>query len=100
MVDTTAPTPLTAGPQRSGRTAAQPSARIRRPAAVGLARATAGSVGLGRHDGTAPPGLVAERVWPEGLPPLAGPLRATTLVLGTNGKTTTPGPIPPMLPAA
>ena len=66
MVDTTAPTPLTAGPRRSGR-AADPSARIRRPAAVGLARLTAGLVGLDRPPGTALPGMAAERIWPDAL---------------------------------
>jgi UDP-N-acetylmuramyl tripeptide synthase len=96
MVDATAPTPLTAGPRRSGR-AADPSARIRRPVAIGLARVTAGSVGLSRHHGTALPGLAAERVWPEVLPALAGQLRATILVVGTNGKTTTAGLIAEML---
>ena len=96
MVDATAPTPLTAGPRRSGR-AADPSARIRRPTAIGLARLTAGLVGLARHEGTALPGLAAERIWPEALATLAGQLRATILVVGTNGKTTTAGLIAEML---
>ena len=96
MVDATAPTPLTAGPRRSGR-AADPSARIRRPAAIGVARLTAGFVGLARHQGTALPGLAAERIWPEALATLAGQLGATILVVGTNGKTTTAGLIAKML---
>jgi UDP-N-acetylmuramyl tripeptide synthase len=97
MIDTTAPTPLTAaGSRRSGR-AADPSPRIRRPAAVGLARIAAGVAGLTRHAGTAVPGLAAERIWPGLLATLAGQLRATILVVGTNGKTTTAGLITEML---
>ena len=43
------------------------------------------------------PGLAAERIWPEALATLAGQLRATILVVGTNGKTTTAGLIAEML---
>jgi UDP-N-acetylmuramyl tripeptide synthase len=35
--------------------------------------------------------MLAERVWPDALTTLAGQLRATVLVVGTNGKTTTSG---------
>jgi lipid II isoglutaminyl synthase (glutamine-hydrolysing) len=63
-----------------------------RPAmAVGLARITAGLVGIADHQGTALPGMVAERVWPEAFATLASRLGATVLVIGTNGKTTTAG---------
>jgi len=96
MVETTAPTPLTAGSRRSGR-AVDPSSRIRRPAAVGLARIAAGAARLTGHAGTALPGLAAERIWHDLLPTLAGQLQATILVVGTNGKTTTAGLIAEML---
>ena len=64
---------------------------IRRPAAIGLARIAARAVGLARHQGTALPGFAAERVWPGAFGALAGQLRSTVLVIGTNGKTTTSG---------
>ena len=63
-----------------------------RPAlAVGLARLSARLVGAADHQGTALPGMVAERIWPGALATLAGQLGAPILVVGTNGKTTTAG---------
>jgi UDP-N-acetylmuramyl tripeptide synthase len=53
--------------------------------------------GAAGHQGTALPGMVAERVWPEALASLAGQLRTTILVVGTNGKTTTSGLIAEIL---
>lgn len=64
---------------------------VRRPAAVGIARLAAGIVGVAHHQGTALPGLAAERIWPDVLGALADQLRSTVLVVGTNGKTTTAG---------
>ena len=64
---------------------------FRRPAAVGIARITASLVGVAHHQGTALPGMAAERVWPDALSALAGQLGSTVLVVGTNGKTTTAG---------
>lgn len=64
---------------------------MRRPAAIGIARITAGLVGVVRHQGTALPGMAAERVWPDAFASLADQLGSTVLVVGTNGKTTTAG---------
>ena len=58
---------------------------------MGTARITAGLVRLAHHQGTALPGLAADRVWPGALAALAGQLASTILVVGTNGKTTTAG---------
>jgi lipid II isoglutaminyl synthase (glutamine-hydrolysing) len=76
---------------RSARRRAPASARLRGAAAVGLARMTVRLAGAVHHQGTALPGMVAERVWPDALSTLAGQLGATILVVGTNGKTTTSG---------
>ena len=70
---------------------------VRRPVAVGLARLTASVVGAAHHQGTALPGMVAERIWPHGFADLAQQLDSTTLVVGTNGKTTTAGLIAEIL---
>ena len=61
------------------------------PLAIGAARSVARLAGLVHHRGTAIPGLVAERIWPEALAALGGQLERTVLVVGTNGKTTTAG---------
>jgi lipid II isoglutaminyl synthase (glutamine-hydrolysing) len=79
------------------RRSAPVSARLRRAAAIGLARITGRLVGAAGHQGTALPGMVAERVWPEALVTLGGQLRTTILVVGTNGKTTTSGLIAEIL---
>src|SRR6476469_7988323 len=73
------------------------SARLRRVIAIGLARATARITGAAGHQGTALPGMVAERIWPDALSMLGGQLRTTILVVGTNGKTTTAGLIAEIL---
>ncbi len=70
---------------------------MRRPIAVGLARMTTRLVGATHHHGTALPGLLAERIWPEALATLSGQLGATVVVVGTNGKTTTAGLIAAIL---
>ena len=70
---------------------------MRRPVAIGLARITAQLVGAAHHQGTALPGLLADRIWPEALVTLANQLGATVLVVGTNGKTTTAGLIAEIL---
>ena len=82
------------------RTPARGKAGVRRPAAVGLARIAASIVGLAHHQGTALPGLAAERVWPGAFAALAAQLRSTVLVVGTNGKTTTSGLIAEIVRAA
>jgi lipid II isoglutaminyl synthase (glutamine-hydrolysing) len=58
---------------------------------VGVARITAGLVGLAHHQGTSLPGMAADRIWPAGFAALADQLGWTVLVAGTNGKTTTAG---------
>ena len=78
------------GPSGAGG-AARGRHRVRRTAAVGIARLTSGLVGVAHHHGTALPGLTAERIWPDVLATLADQLRSTVLVVGTNGKTTTAG---------
>ena len=74
--------PVTGVPRR-------PAVRV--PLAIGAARAVARLAGLAHHRGTAMPGFVAERIWPEALVVLGGQLARTVLVIGTNGKTTTAG---------
>lgn len=64
---------------------------VRVPLAVGAARAAAHLTGLVHHRGTAIPGLVAQKIWPEALLSLGGQLERTVVVVGTNGKTTTAG---------
>ena len=76
---------------RGARVRAQRPVGVRRPAAVGIARIAARIVGIGRHQGTALPGMAAERVWPGAFAALADQLRSTVLIVGTNGKTTTSG---------
>ena len=65
--------------------------------AIGLSRLAGTLVGLSGHQGTALPGMAAERVWPDGLATLAGQLGGIVLVVGTNGKTTTAGLISEIL---
>jgi len=72
-------------PDRFARTAGL----VRGSVGIGAARMTAGVVGLSGHRGTALPGLVGARIWPDALGSLAGQLDATVLVIGTNGKTST-----------
>lgn len=88
MVGTATPRSPEGGSRRV-RPPARRSAGVRRPAAIGIARITAGLVGVARHQGTALPGMAAERVWPGAFAALAGQLGSTVLVVGTNGKTTT-----------
>ena len=64
---------------------------VRVPLAVGAARAAARLTGLVHHRGTAIPGLVAQKIWPEALVSLGAQLERTIVVVGTNGKTTTAG---------
>ena len=95
MVSSPSPlhSPSAGRPRRSSRG----SMRMRRPVAIGLARITAQLVGAAHHQGTALPGLLADRIWPEALVTLANQLGATVLVVGTNGKTTTAGLIAEIL---
>jgi lipid II isoglutaminyl synthase (glutamine-hydrolysing) len=93
MVDTsgTPRLPARGSASRGAPTRAHGPAGVRRPAAVGIARIAARIVGVARHQGTALPGMAAERVWPGAFAALADQLRSTVLIVGTNGKTTTSG---------
>ena len=82
---------------RSRPAASRRSAPIRRLAAIGSARVTSVLVGTVHHQGTALPGHVAARIWPDALATLAGQLGSTVVVVGTNGKTTTAALVEHML---
>jgi lipid II isoglutaminyl synthase (glutamine-hydrolysing) len=70
-------------------------------AKLGLARAIgAASRASGRGGGTTLPGRVLLRLAPDALARLGKPLRETTIVSATNGKTTTAGMISSLLAAA
>jgi lipid II isoglutaminyl synthase (glutamine-hydrolysing) len=62
---------------------------VRRLVAITAARLVRAGSRLGGHRGTALPGLVAARIWPEALAVLASEFDAVIVVIGTNGKTTT-----------
>lgn len=61
----------------------------RRASAIGASRVARKGAHLASHNGTAIPGLVAERIDPTIMAWLAGQLGPVALVAGTNGKTTT-----------
>jgi lipid II isoglutaminyl synthase (glutamine-hydrolysing) len=75
--------------RRSGTPRPVAGRRVRRALAVTAARVAGALSGLAGHDGTALPGVVAQRVDPQILPVLGEQFSPIVAVLGGNGKTTT-----------